>query len=494
MMLDRHRLPGWCLTVFFLAALVSILATAGQAQEPIDVFPDSPALAAGFVRLCSWNLRHINLEEQARTFLPGANDTEDFAILIATFAKALQDLGCDLTAVIEVQPRVNEPNRLNQIRDRLNGATGGPWQADQTDIEYDDPTNPFGNLQLGLLWNNSKITIDPAADQLLHELRQPRDSNGTLTEKRMRVPWLVPIRAGSLDVDVLIVHLKSGGDAPQAAEVDALKTFVTARQSQPTPRHLVVLGDWNIRPDQSTGRSRLRKMMAPTTGGNLMRVLTVEEVAPRLDAWDTIDGVPFDTPLARTLPFSHFNATTLDTLLDHIAISRTLEEVYDHPIRVQLANGTSDLRPGIQIAVPMILEEEYRNLTDHLPVVLTLRTTATAPPTPPLTTGGLRIVAALPNPHGDDRELEEVHVTNSGTIAVSLPGWRITNAEGQQSWMLTAQDGTVAPGQTMIVVRRGRSMSLRNSGDSIVLINPSGQIVDTRSYGNAPSGKLFRFE
>jgi Type VI secretion system effector, Hcp len=58
--------------------------------------PDNPELASGFVRVCAWNLHHLNLEEQARQFLPGQNDTEDFAILIATFAKGLRDLGLRL--------------------------------------------------------------------------------------------------------------------------------------------------------------------------------------------------------------------------------------------------------------------------------------------------------------------------------------------------------------------------------------------------------------
>jgi hypothetical protein len=134
----------------------------------------------------------------------------------------------------------------------------------------------------------------------------------------------------------------------------------------------------------------------------------------------------------------------------------------------------------------MIPEEDYRNLTDHLPVVLTLRTTVSAPPTAPLTSGTLRIVAVLPNPHGDDAQLEEVHTANGGATATPLTGWRITNAARQQDWTLTAQDGTVAPGQTVIVVRRGRPMSLRNTGDSVVLLNPTGETADTKSYGNAP--------
>jgi hypothetical protein len=58
-------------------------------------------------------------------------------------------------------------------------------------------------------------------------------------------------------------------------------------------------------------------MMAPTAGGNLMRVVTVEDLQPRLDGWDAITGVTFDSAVARLVPFSHFNATSVDTLLDH---------------------------------------------------------------------------------------------------------------------------------------------------------------------------------
>jgi hypothetical protein len=200
----------------------------------------------------------------------------------------------------------------------------------------------------------------------------------------MRIPWLVPARASGLEFDLLILHLKSGGDAPQAAEVDALQAFITTRQSGPAPRHLIVLGDWNIRPDHSTGRSRLRKMMAPSSSGNLMRILTVDDLTPRFDGWETIStSMVFDSVLARLVPFSHVNATSLDTFLDHIAISKTLDELYDHPIRVRRAERGSDLQPGIQIAVPFIPEEQYRNLTDHLPVVLTLKFRRTRRPPHP---------------------------------------------------------------------------------------------------------------
>jgi hypothetical protein len=122
-----------------------------------------------------------------------------------------------------------------------------------------------------------------------------------------------------------------------------------------------------------------------------------------------------------------------------------------------------------------------------------LRTTS-APAPPPFPVGDLRIVAALPNPFGDDAASEEVHLRNTGPNSVPLVGRRIRNGQGQPEWLLDAQDGAIAAGQTLIIVRRNRPMSLRNTGDSIVLMNPAGQTVDTKSYGPAASGVVFQFQ
>ena len=78
------------------------MANVGIAQVPIDLFPDVPALGSGFIRIGSWNLRHINLESGAEDYLPGNKEDEDFAILIATFGKAITDLGLDLVAIVEL--------------------------------------------------------------------------------------------------------------------------------------------------------------------------------------------------------------------------------------------------------------------------------------------------------------------------------------------------------------------------------------------------------
>lgn len=124
-----------------------------------------------------------------------------------------------------------------------------------------------------------------------------------------------------------------------------------------------------------------------------------------------------------------------------MAISLTLEEVFDNPIQVRLSNGASDLRPGIRVAVPLIPKENYLKFTDHLPVVI-LRTTAPQPITGGLTPG-LRIVGAVPNPVTDDAQDEEVHIKNTGSQSVSLAGWKIGDSTGVDFWILASQDGVI---------------------------------------------------
>ena len=126
-------------------ALILTLAGTGFAQEPIDLFPNSPELGPGFIRIGAWNLRHINLENNAELLLPGDTRAEDFESLVATFAKAIKDLGLDVVVITENQPRAQEPDRLQQIRDKLNGPAGTTWDSDQTNIPYTGSFTQFGH-------------------------------------------------------------------------------------------------------------------------------------------------------------------------------------------------------------------------------------------------------------------------------------------------------------------------------------------------------------
>lgn len=497
---------------FIPLALSLLLCQPSIGQEPLDIFSDAPPLSAGFVRIGTWNVRHIDLVPGADSFFAGNGREADLAILTATLAKAIRDMQLDLAVLVEVQPRAGEPDRLRQVVEHLNSGTSGPWRFTQTNIDYDNSTDPYGNLQFGVVWNSARgVSIDPSKTKLLDELRQPRNAAGTLTAKENRSPWLVPVDVQSdggvkLSFDMIALHLKSGGGTPQSAEVDAITDFILKHQAVSPRRHLIVCGDWNIRPDQDIqgrGRSRLMKMTVPVAGGSLMRILTVGDIRPTLDEWEQLEmqigGFQSSPGVAALLPFSHVDLREdgFDTLLDHIAVSRTLDELFDHPVQVTLSDGTRDVRNGIEIVPPRITQDKYSYLTDHLPVVLTLRVAAAG--SADAAPGPLRIVAAEPNPLGEEELFEEVHLKNVGTQTVDLRGWTIRDASGNR-WTIGAEDATVLPsgtlsrGRIVVIRRHGRNMTLTNSGDTICLFDQDGNLIDIKHYAEAPSGKLLRFE
>jgi len=102
-------------------------------------------------------------------------------------------------------------------------------------------------------------------------------------------------------------------------------------------------------------------------------------------------------------------------------------------------------------------------------------------------TGAVVIENLLPNPVGNDAELEEVTLRNRGTESVSLVGWTLVDQAGSL-WDLTAM-GTIAPGESATVVRNGMAMSLNNSGDVITVKDFAGHAVDSFSYTGSNEGE-----
>lgn len=123
----------------FAISLVIALGSAATAEKPLDLFANVPKLGDGYIRIGARNLRHINVEVGAHYFLTGVTEEADSEILTKTFAKAIIDLGLDIVAITEHQPRSGEPNRLEQNRSRLNGGQRGPWRVAESEIDDGNP-------------------------------------------------------------------------------------------------------------------------------------------------------------------------------------------------------------------------------------------------------------------------------------------------------------------------------------------------------------------
>ncbi len=98
------------------------------------------------------------------------------------------------------------------------------------------------------------------------------------------------------------------------------------------------------------------------------------------------------------------------------------------------------------------------------------------------------IESLLPNPVGNDRQLEQVTIRNKGSSAVTLAGWTLEDRSGK-TWSLTDL-GTLAAGESNTIRRDGMRMSLNNSGDEIVLLDAGNVVRDSFQYASSSEGAV----
>jgi competence protein ComEC len=96
------------------------------------------------------------------------------------------------------------------------------------------------------------------------------------------------------------------------------------------------------------------------------------------------------------------------------------------------------------------------------------------------------IESLLPDPVGNDRELEEVTIRNDGPGAVDLSGWLLQDDLGRR-WPLT-ELGSLAAGTSATSIRAGRPLNLHNEQETVELIDPLGAVRDRFSYNGTQEG------
>lgn len=104
----------------------------------------------------------------------------------------------------------------------------------------------------------------------------------------------------------------------------------------------------------------------------------------------------------------------------------------------------------------------------------------TQPMHPSIAMGDVVIVAAVPNPPGVDIGAESVSVLNLSDSTIDLAGWHITATSGARH----ALSGPLAAGDT----RRetlSATVSLGNSGDTVILTDPDDVTIDLVTYRGA---------
>lgn len=132
--------------------------------------------------------------------------------------------------------------------------------------------------------------------------------------------------------------------------------------------------------------------------------------------------------------------------------------------------------------------------TDHRPVLATLTYPVGESPVVilPPPADSVRIVEIFPNPVGGSQveaQSEAVTIRNFSRDTIDLTGWKLRDA-ANTTWDLF---GSAGAGQNVEFRRNGQPMALSNDGDTIELLDATGNIVDFAEYRATSEGTAIAF-
>ncbi|MCP5050212.1 MAG: hypothetical protein GY940_23805 [bacterium] len=198
---------------------------------------------------------------------------------------------------------------------------------------------------------------------------------------------------------------------------------------------------------------RIKKMDPDNESDDLINASSLVSKANRFTAfWDKDNDDEIDVPHEYTG-------------IDHILLSKTLSKKID------------------TVVIPH--NHDPRMVTDHFPVVVYLKLPGPGNVPLPQPDGQIRMIRLMPNPIGNENTEEWIEIENPGNKSVNLKGWKFRDLAGK-TWKLK---GTLKAGDKRIIKRNKQSMALNNRGDTVDLINPKGEVVQTISYDRVNEGE-----
>ncbi len=268
--------------------------------------------------------------------------------------------------------------------------------------------------------------------------------------------WSLATADGYLNIALSNILLPSGG----------YYLLAHTSSSTPTPSACVVFKSTDVTVDQTfTGNllsnyGETLELIDPS--GNQI------DVAGNSSGWLAGTAYPNYASMERRGLFLGTSSGSWITYADPNAADRTV-----HDCGGNLVNGTPRHQNWAWGLVPTAIPKT--------------KTPTSPPPTP---APKLAINEFLPRAGHDwnnDGQInvydEFIEIENVGVINVSLSGWSLSDDPniGGKSYSLPSQ--TLKPGQRAVFYGSTTGILLIDSGDSVRLTNPSGLIVDARTYG-----------
>lgn len=96
----------------------------------------------------------------------------------------------------------------------------------------------------------------------------------------------------------------------------------------------------------------------------------------------------------------------------------------------------------------------------------------------------------MPAPTGSDEENEWIEIYNQGDQTVNLLGYKIEDSQGS-SGSYSFLNTNLNPRDFLVLKRPETHIILNNEGDSLILKNSSGEVIDSVNYSQAKSNQSF---
>lgn len=104
---------------------------------------------------------------------------------------------------------------------------------------------------------------------------------------------------------------------------------------------------------------------------------------------------------------------------------------------------------------------------------------------------GIVINEILPSPEGPDETEEWIEIFNQNNFEVDLSGWQIADTVGRTTTYIFPVGTKISPQGFLVLWRPTTKITLNNSQDGLLLIQPNGNILDSVNYQKAPRGQSY---
>lgn len=104
----------------------------------------------------------------------------------------------------------------------------------------------------------------------------------------------------------------------------------------------------------------------------------------------------------------------------------------------------------------------------------------------------VRLSEVLPNPVGNDAEGEWLELENTSNRPINVSALQIDDKEGGGSKPYTLPDNLIIPAHSFLIIEREESgIAFNNTVDSLRLIAPDGEVLESISYVGGKEGKSY---